>query len=492
LLLTVAALSLPAAMAIETARGLSYGEDASQLASNGEMYGWIKELWSIGAQSEIGFRQSGTAADHEAAHYLLDKLDGFGFGNAQLEPVTFPHWKPIGTGLTVAADGAPVEIPASYMPYTSATPPQGVTAELLYAGRGLGPNDFDDAAGKIVIVDLWAPGLAYDTVFAPFTLFTYDPKGTMPGSLVTQNWPVHNHTSPTLIAYNRAIVAGAVGFIGVIDFALANSDDYYAPYDGVVKSLPGLYVSKSEGTGLKEIVATGPVTATLQLHAEVTEGTTYNVVASLPGATDEAILVTSHFDGWAVNDASGTSVVLGLAKYYSQVPPQTLDRTLVFILAGGHFIGDIPTQAFINGHPDLMESAVVNLNVEHIAAEVAEVNGKLINTGEVAPRAFFISGPPFGGNPYLTEFAEQAVERWDLERTIGIPANGPLGEDPPGISHWYHAAGIPIMHFISGPAVMFSPFDVPRRVAVDQLRPVTAAFVDIIGNIDQTDAALLE
>ncbi len=38
---------------------------------------------------------------------------------------------------------------------------------------------------------------------------------------------------------------------------------------------------------------------------------------------------------------------------------------------------------------------------------------------------------------------------------------------------------------------MFSPHDTPNKVAVNQLRPVTAAFVDIIEKVDGTDAALL-
>ena len=99
--LTLVTVMLPVAAATNS---------SSQFASNGEMYGWVKDLWAMGANSEIGFRQPGTAADHEAAHYLLDKLEGWGYGDARLEPVTFPLWTPLGTGLTATPGGAPVGV----------------------------------------------------------------------------------------------------------------------------------------------------------------------------------------------------------------------------------------------------------------------------------------------------------------------------------------------------------------------------------------------
>ncbi len=488
LILAVVLSVLPLAAQAGTGE-LDYGRQARLLPSNGEIYGWIKDLWRIGRSSDIGFRQAGTDADHAAAHYLAAQLEDFGLSDVRLEPVEFTLWTPHYAALEVEVGGTPVEMPVGYMPYTRSTPPEGTVGELLYVGRGMDPAAFAGAAGKIVVVDLWAPGLPYDTVFAPFELFTYDPDGTLPGAKVTQNWPVHNHVSPTLIAYNLARLHGAAGFIGILDFDLGDADSYYAPYDGIVKDLPGLYLSRSRGAYLRTLLSAGPATATMRLQATVSPGITYNVVATHPGHGDEAILVTSHHDGWAVNDGSGTAVVLALAKYFGQQPP--LDRTLVFLLAAGHFIGDIPTRAFIEEHRDMLDSVVVNLNVEHIAAEVVEVDGQFVKSGLVAPRAFFISGPPFGGNPYLTTFAKEAVEKYELERTIGIPAHGPLGAHPPGVSQWYHAEGIPILHFISGPAVMFSPHDTPNKVAVGQLRPVTAAFVDIIEEVDVTDAALL-
>ncbi|RLB40175.1 MAG: hypothetical protein DRH12_10420 [Deltaproteobacteria bacterium] len=359
---------------------------------------------------------------------------------------------------------------------------------MVYVGTGMDPDSFADVEGKIVLVDLIAPGLTYDGVFEPLSLFTYDPDDTLPGAKVTQNWPVFN----ILSSYQMAVENGAVGFIGILGFDLADTDEYFSPYNAVLGEIPGVYVSKSEGDYLKELLEENDyVDANIVLRGKAKEGLTYNVIGWIPGESDEVILVTSHYDGWAVNDASGTSIVMALAKYFGQFRTPVTKRSLLFIASAGHFIGDIPTRTFIEENPDLVSRIVVDLNVEHIAKEIVGKDGMLVPTGLVAPRAFFISGPSKGGNPYLTQIASDAVERYRLKRTVAVPADL-LGPHPPGIAHWYHQAGVPVLDFISGPAIMFTPMDKPNKVAVSQLRPVTAAFIKMIKDLDDIPADWLK
>jgi hypothetical protein len=267
--------------------------------------------------------------------------------------------------------------------------------------------------------------------------------------------------------------------------------DYYSPYDGILKDLPGLYVARDQGAHLKGLLASGDVEATIVLDGVVTPGTTYNVWGMLPGQTDEIILVTSHHDGWAANEGSGASEVLSLASYFSRSSEDSRQKTLMFLAAGGHFIGDIPTNAFIDGHPEILDKVVISLSLEMVGREYVEVDGEFVPTGLVAPRGMFISGPPFGVNPTLLSFAENSITEYDLDRTVVLPANGPLGPAPPGVAHWYFLAGKPIMHLIAAPAHQFTPYDTPNKVQVDQLRRVTAAYADLIMQIDAADAANL-
>jgi len=464
--------------------------DDNNVLSNERMFEWILELDDMGVSSDAGFRQAGSEADLEAAAFLLDEISEFGIEDVRLDPVEVILSTSEGVRLKLGDKRDSPIVPASYMGFTKGTTSEGVVGELLYVGRGLDANAFADAAGKIVVVDLWAPGLGYDQFFAPFDVYTYDPENTLVGNKVTQNWPVLNFRRPTFAPYGHAVANGAIGIIAIIDFDLADSHDYFTPYDHVVRTMPGIYISKSHGSELKDMIASGPVIANIEVEASNRPATTHNVVATLPGQSEEVILITSHYDGWASNDASGTAVMLGLAEYFAHSP---LQRTLVFLWAGGHFAGDEPTKQFIAQNPELMDSVVVQIGVEHISKEFVQVDGQFHETGQVAPRVFFLSGPaPFEANPVLTAITKNATMNQDLVRTIGLPASGPLGAEPPGLSRWYFEhGGIPIVHLITGPAIMFTPMDTPDTVAKDQLKPVAETLLEIIEAIDTVDAALL-
>jgi hypothetical protein len=465
--------------------GLAYGPIAKWLPSNGKIFNWIKDLWGFGYESEIGFRQPGSPGDVEAAHYVRDKFLEFGLEDVELEPVDgWTLWTPTAYDLAIEADGTEEIIPCGYRPYTAFTGPDGVTAELIHVGTGTAEEDFDGAEGKIVLVDLVAPGLPSDLLLS-FSPFAYDPDNTLPGKQTTQNWPVTNLVE----SYDNAIDHGAVGYVGILNFLTDGMKDYYSPYTGILRDLPGLYVPREQGAYLKELLAGGPVEATVLLQGETSPGVTYNAYGFLPGETDEIILVTSHHDGWAANEASGASEVMSLARYFSQLPADSRQRTLMFLAAGGHFLGDIPTKAFIAAHPEILNRIVISLSLEMIGREYVEQDGEFVPTGLVSPRGLFISGPPFGVNPTLLSFAEKSIPDYRLERTVVLPANGPLGPAPPGVAAWYFLAGKPIMHLIAAPAHQFTPYDTPDKVDVAQLRRVTAAYADLIMQIDGTDAA---
>lgn len=467
-------------------------DDEDSLLSTEEMFEWILELDEIGVESYAGWRQAGTTADEETVEFLVEELSKAGIEDIFLDPVPVILSETKGVSLKLGDTAGAPTIPATYMGYTEGTGPEGVSGELHYVGRGMDPAEFAGAEGKIVVVDLWAPGLPYDTFFDPFDVYTHDPDNTMPGAKVTQNWPVFNFRRPDFVPYQHAVNTGAVGMIAILDFDLGDSDFYWTPYDHVVRDMPGVYISKSSGTRLKEQIAAGPVSANIEVEARNILSMTNNVIATIPGRTDEIILVTTHIDGWASNDASGTAVMLALAKYFANSSTQ-LDRTLLFMFAAGHFAGDEATKQFIANNTELIDRVVVQIGVEHIAKEYIQVDGKLQASGQVSPRVFFLSGATaFQANTILTSVTHSATINNDLRRTIGLPAAGPLGADPPGLSRWYHEhGGIPVVHFISGPAIMFTPMDTPDTIAKEELRPVAKALVEIIHGLDPVDAALL-
>jgi hypothetical protein len=60
-----------------------------------------------------------------------------------------------------------------------------------------------------------------------------------------------------------AIEAGAVGFVGTLSNYPGDSRDYYVPYDGLSRPIPGVWVSGSDAARLRESLAAGPLRARL-------------------------------------------------------------------------------------------------------------------------------------------------------------------------------------------------------------------------------------
>ena len=174
--------------------------------------------------------------------------------------------------------------------------------------------------------------LFYDVEWRDFkgmSYFTYDPGGTLAGGMKHEN-PYISRNFPS--NYYRAQKNGAAGFVGVLvdyfdwntyyneDLSLSSEFRDY----GYMK-IPGLYVSKSVGERLKTMIKDRPgaAKALLKFAVRVEPAFALNVIGCLPGKSREIVLVHSHHDSvftGAVQDASGVSVVMAMAKYFSRAP----------------------------------------------------------------------------------------------------------------------------------------------------------------------------
>lgn len=72
---------------------------------------------------------------------------------------------------------------------------------------------------------------------------------------------------------------------------------------------------------LKRLLSAGPAPATLTItmgedQPAAGKGHSFNLYGEVPGTTDETLVIMSHHDGGATNEASGASCVMALADYY--------------------------------------------------------------------------------------------------------------------------------------------------------------------------------
>jgi hypothetical protein len=95
-----------------------------------------------------------------------------------------------------------------------------------------------------------------------------------------------------------------------------------------------------------------------------------NVVAVIPGKSAGAIVLNAHADGWfdgAGDNGDGLAVLVALARHFAK-PANRPQRTMVFVASAGHHTPGINgPRSFVGANPDLANTAVMLVNIEHVA-----------------------------------------------------------------------------------------------------------------------------
>ena len=274
-----------------------------------------------------------------------------------------------------------------------------------------------------------------------------------------------------------AIQAGAAGFVGLLTGMPWETADYYVPYDGEARPIPGVWVSAANGRRILGRMEAGPVRARLTVDARREPATCYNVVGSLPGASDEWILIGSHHDGpwWsAVEDGSGIALVLAQARYWSQVPRERRPHGMMFVLQAGHMVGGAGCRAFIEAHRDLLPAVVAEIHLEHAARECRCEDGALIPTDAPEVRWWFTSL-----NADLEDLVEDALTAEDLRRSLILPPEV-FGPQPTTDGGFYHLEQVPIVQYLTAPMYLFDSQDTLDKIHRPSLGAVTRATVRIV------------
>jgi aminopeptidase YwaD len=170
---------------------------------------------------------------------------------------------------------------------STATPPGGLTAEVVDLGRGT-PEEFaahaDDIKGRMVLV-------RHELMFVAGT--------------------IHRRRK-----YLAALQAGAVGFLiaGPLPGQLVAGSSGRQNGAGI----PAAGVTPEAATALRRTFRGWP-TATLTIETEERPAETRTLLFDLPGQTDELVVVSAHVDGHdggesAMDNASGLAAVLAASR----------------------------------------------------------------------------------------------------------------------------------------------------------------------------------
>jgi len=224
------------------------------------------------------------------------------------------------------------------------------------------------------------------------------------------------------------IGAGASAFIGFLYDHPADSYRYYVPYDGLARSIPGVWIRGSDGRRLRQLLERGAVRVWIDIDSLRSGITSSNIVGELPGGDRERVVIGSHHDGpWAsaVEDAGGVALVLAI-------------------------------------------------HLEHPAREFATRKGVLSATGEPEPRWFFTSR-----NPQLERNVLDALRAEQLERCLILPPQI-FGGHPTTDGGPFHLYGVPLVNFLSAPFYLFDAMDSLDKIDEAGLVPLTRATIRII------------
>jgi hypothetical protein len=417
-----------------------------------QIHAWIAEVFAQGV------RRPGYPADRWAETWLAERLRELGCANVRGEPVELVRWEPKRASLAVSGE----EIACFPLPHAAPSAP-----------RELPLVPFDPAVpervrGAAALVDV--PLLRLPHAFlAAQASFTYDPDGSFAGAA-----QVLPFGACFQAAMEPALAAGAAAFVGVLSGYPGDSKDYYVPYDGLARPIPGLWIRGSDGARLRALAARGAPSARIEVDAERRGVVDHNVVAELPGADDDAVVIGSHHDGpWAsaVEDASGIALVLAQAAYWSRLPRAERPHRLMFLMNAGHMHGGAGTRAFLEAHRAELARIVLELHLEHAAAELDEM---ALPTGRPEARWWFTSRLP-----RLEAAVREAIEAERLERSFVLPPTV-FGPHPTTDGGFFHLEGVPLVNLLAAPFYLFDAMDTLDKIHRPSLVPITRAAIRIV------------
>jgi hypothetical protein len=241
-----------------------------------------------------------------------------------------------------------------------------------------------------------------------------------------------------------------------------------------VREVPHFTVSQDEGFALKDRLDRGEkiVMRFRLVVPDLRNVRTEYTIATLPGISDEQIVVMTHTDGYfqaATDNAAGMASALEIARFYASKPLSERPRTMKFIQFPDHHHGEVARGQHIDKtYP--WDKVAVKLTMEHPSQTLLYMyNNDLTPTNAIGA---------FRWNALGSERFEQLV--FDTLREFGVSVYAI--EDGPKNGNY-----APSFHIIEH-VIYHTSLDVPELVPANGLERTTRAFAAVL---DRTNAMTL-
>ena len=174
----------------------------------------------------------------------------------------------------------------------------------------------------------------------------------------------------TYWVYQDLLDAGAVGFItydGDIHYADRDIDQkMLRPYISKGRKVPCVSINAKDAL---KLVQSAPKTVSIRVEQEESVASSQNVVAEIPGKTDEWIVLSAHYDSTplsrgAYDNMSGCVGLLGIMEALRGKTP--LRYGLRFVFCGSEEVGLLGSKAYTAAHEQELEKIALNINLDMI------------------------------------------------------------------------------------------------------------------------------
>ena len=352
-------------------------------------------------ESRMEGRGDGSKGLTRAEHFLASRYKSLGLVPAGSEGFLQPFTVTTGAKLkdknhlTIQASEGKTELKLQqdFVPFSFSG--SGLaTGPLVFAGYGVTADEFGyDDYGGVEVKDKIAVILRYEP--ASFAGKTGNQGLTHHSQLITKAINARTHGAKGLILINGKLGDGEEDLL--TRFGSVSGPENVGLLFAQVKNAVAQNWFQTAGKSLKEIqeqinssgkpasfVFPVPIQATLSIQIETTHATVNNVLAYLPGKTDEYVILGAHYDHLgrgnadslapaqigqihpgADDNASGTAGVLELARLLAPMKGQ-LQRGILFSSFAGEELGLLGSAAWVKNPTRPLDKAVAMLNMDMI------------------------------------------------------------------------------------------------------------------------------
>jgi Peptidase family M28 len=314
-------------------------------------------------------RITGTEYDHMTSDYVMAAFKKLGLEQVREQELDLPpQWMAKSWKVSLEAGGETIPLTSAYPFQNSVGTADGgvVENDVVWVGMGTAA-DFAgrDVKGKAVFIYSWpTPGGRDSTAFGDGAL-------------------------------KRAQDAGAASIFMVLAFP-GNAQGINSQF---ASKVPGIQLGKNDGNAVREAVEKGEkpkVQISLDIQI-VPNLKTHNTWGVLPGETKENIMIMAHHDGYfdaALDNASGTALMLTIARYYAGLPKSQRRRTITFLDTSGHHSSPDVGARWINANmKDYLANTVFIANCEHTSqTQIYYINDGMETSDAIDARRWFVSG----------------------------------------------------------------------------------------------------